>query len=298
MPPSNRNVLIVGASGFIGGHLLTRLLDDGSRVETWSRSALRRELSTHDHCHARTVDVLGDASLPDAPIGGWDAVFQFAGESRPSRFVGQEHLRDTVRIASRVADHAAKTSPGCRYVLNSSAYVYSPSDTPCVEDSPTEPTGPYGLAKLLSEDVTQIHRNTMHVTIVRPFNLLGAGLPDGLYASDLLARLRTGTGPVQLPTPDSQRDMLDVRDAIQAYIALLDADYETGTAFNFCSGMSIAASRFAEALLAELGATREVRFDGSARPPLIGNPSRLKSTTGWAPEFGMEAIAKSLVRGH
>jgi UDP-glucose 4-epimerase len=288
------NALVVGASGFIGHNLVQRLLSEGCRVETWSRSPLREEVASNPNCIQRTVDVLAGAALPDPPSGGWGAVFQFAGESRPSRFVGQQHLRTTVQLAGKVANHVATTSPGCRYFLNSSAYVYSPSEAPCEEDSPTEPSGPYGLAKLLAEDVTRLHSDSMHVTIVRPFNLIGAGLPDGLFATDLLARLRAGTGPVQIPAPNSKRDMLDIRDAIQAYVALLGSDYETGTAFNFCSGAATPASELADAVLGVLGESREVRFEGEAGAPLVGSHSRLKSVSGWAPQFGLADIAKAL----
>ncbi len=294
MAPSYSRVLVVGASGFIGQHLVQRLLNDGIQVETWSRASFELPSALQASCHSRKVDVLGDESLPAPPSGGWDAVFQLAGESRPSRFVGNTHLRATVRIAARVADHVARTSPACRYFLNSSAYVYSPSEVPCTEDSPTEPTGPYGLSKLLAEDVTQMHRQHLHVTIVRPFNLIGAGLPDGLFATDLLARLRDGTGPVQLPTPNSERDLLDIRDAIEGYVALMGAKTESGSVFNFCSGTGTPAASLAEALLAQIGSARDVRFEGVAGSPLIGDCSRLKSTAGWAPRCGLAEIAESL----
>lgn len=286
--------LIVGASGFIGKQLVRRFLADGYQVETWDRLPLEPDADIPPGFQHRVVDLLAADPLPPSPEGGWDVVFQLAGESRPSRFVGNQNLRNTVQISARVAAHVARTSAGARYFLNSSAYVYSPSESACAEDSPTEPAGPYGLAKLLSEDVTQIHRDTLHVTIVRPFNLIGAGLPDGLFATDLLERLRSGEGPVQLPTPDSERDMLDIRDAIEAYVALLGSDYESGTVFNFCSGSARPASQLAEALLAQIGESREVRFEGAPGAPLLGSCERLKSITGWAPRCGLPEIAASL----
>lgn len=295
-PPSN--ILVVGASGFIGRHLVRRFALDGCEVEAWSRSEVEAPPGTESGFRYRCVDLLGTEELPAPPDGGWDVVFQLAGESRPSRFTGQTHLRDTVRMAARVVSHVGRVSPGCRYILNSSAYVYSASEDPRSEKDETVPTGPYGLAKLIAEDLTLLHRDRLHVTIVRAFNLIGPGLPDGLFATDLLAGLRGDVSPASLNGADVQRDLLDIRDAVAAYSALLGSDYESGSVFNFCSGRAIRSSEFAGILLNELQQSRELRFEGTPHMPILGSCQKLRSLADWDPKFSIAETARSFVEVH
>ena len=103
MAPSHSTVLVVGASGFIGKQLVQRFLSDGCQVETWDRAPFEMQGDFMSACTSRVVDLLADEGLPDPPEGGWDVVFQLAGESRPSRFVGNENLRNTVRISARIS---------------------------------------------------------------------------------------------------------------------------------------------------------------------------------------------------
>jgi nucleoside-diphosphate-sugar epimerase len=295
MQTTASKVLIIGASGFIGRHLVDRFAHAGAHVEAWSRAVVKVPEGAEDRYINRSVDLLSETSLPTPPAGGWDAVFHLAGESRPSRFVGSEHVRNTVRITARVASHIADHSAGCRFFLNSSAYVYAPSDRPSDEGAPTNPSGFYGLAKLLAEDLTSLHQDRFHLTIVRPFNLIGAGLPEGLFATGLLARLREGKSVVEVPAPDVRRDLLDIRDAVEAYMGLLAADYESGTAFNFCSGRGTLTSDFAAALLEALGKSCEVRFNGESGEAILGNSNRLQSVAQWKPKYGVADAAHSLV---
>ena len=295
MTASRSKVLIVGASGFIGKHLVRRFTEEGAHVEAWSRSSVEVPAGVAERCVFQPVDLLADRSLPAPPAGGWDVVFQLAGESRPSRFVGHEHLRNTVRIAARVASYAAESSPACRYFLNSSAYVYAASEEACDESSATDPSGNYGLAKLLAEDVTRLYKDRLHLAIVRPFNLIGAGLPEGLFATGLLARLRDGQELVEVPVPNTCRDLLDIRDGVEAYLNLLAADYESGTVFNLCSGQGTLTSEFAAALLDALGKSCQVRFAAHSGTPILGNCDRLQSIAGWRPRFESRDAARSLV---
>jgi len=289
------SILIVGASGFIGRHLVQRFATDGWKVEAWSRSPVDAPEGAEGRLLFRRVDLLDPSPLPAPPKGGWDAVFQLAGKSRPGQFSRYMDLRDTVRIGARVANHVCEQSPGARYFLNSSAYVYSASPKAQDESAPTEPSGPYGLAKLLAEDVTQLHSDRMHVTIVRPFNLIGAGMPQGLFATDLLERLRSGSGALELATPDRERDLLDIRDAVRAYVALLSADYASGTAFNLCSGYATRPSVLAAEMLNALGIQREVRFSEVPATPILGRCERLRRVANWEPKCSISDAAHNLV---
>ncbi len=132
----------------------------------------------------RCVDLLADVPLPGPPPGGWDLVVHLAGHSRPRHFDSHADVLDTVRMLARVLRHLEEVSPGCRFILNSSGYVYAPSESPHIESDPTHPGGPYALSKLLCEEVALLHRGRLVVTVVRAFNLLGPGMPEGLLGKE------------------------------------------------------------------------------------------------------------------
>jgi nucleoside-diphosphate-sugar epimerase len=289
------HILIVGASGFIGRHLVQYLLGSGHKVAAWSRTPVRVLDRLSANLVHHKVDLLAAEPLPDPGARPWDVVFQLAGESRPSQFVDEQLLRETVGIAERVVEHVAKNSPGCRYIFNSSAYVYAGGEEPCKETDLVAPSGLYGRAKLGAEEVTLLQKQCLHVTIVRPFNLIGAGMPEGLFATRLLRQLRMGKGPVQIAGADILRDLLDIGDALEAYDRLIGADYLSGRVFNLCSGTGTAISEFARALLQCLGQDRELHFQGEPGPPMLGSNASLCDLTGWRPFRGVIESARGLV---
>jgi nucleoside-diphosphate-sugar epimerase len=92
-----------------------------------------------------------------------------------------------------------------------------------------------------------------------------------------------------------QRDLLDIRDALEAYSSLLRARYDSGSVFNICSGRAIRSSEFAAALLEQLGDTREVSFSGVSELPMLGNCDRLRSAAEWHPRFELMDVARFFV---
>jgi nucleoside-diphosphate-sugar epimerase len=223
-----------------------------------------------------------------------------AGYSRPRHFDSHADVLDTVRMFVRVLRHLDLVSPGCRLILNSSGCVYSPSATPHVETDPTYPRGQYELSKLLCEEIALLHRDRLDIMVVRAFNLIGPGMPEGLLVTDFmrtLERMSAEGAPERLVMAgrNSSRDFLDIRDAIDAYCALAELECESGSIFNLCSGRPTRVAELLGAILGALELDLSLEFQDQSEEQLLGDPSRLRQVTGWTPQHGLVEIVESLV---
>jgi nucleoside-diphosphate-sugar epimerase len=283
-------ILVVGASGFVGRALTARLLDAAHEVEVWDRAP---------HAGApglvcRSVDLLGTGGLPD-PVGApWDAAIHLAAYSVPGMAWTQDLIMANLRMTARVFDHLAAKAPGCRAIFASSAFVYAPSSRPIRETDPVGSAHPYALSKHLGEVWARSLRASLKVSIVRPFNLIGPGMAAGLLIPDLLERIRRGENPLQMLGRDDVRDFLDWRDAVEAYLHLLELDAPSGSAWNLCSGRPTRVSDLVAALVRAHGLERSIQFADPAVETLVGDPSLLKEATGWSPRFSLEETAKAI----
>ncbi|HJV39544.1 MAG TPA: NAD(P)-dependent oxidoreductase [Geothrix sp.] len=283
-------VLVVGGSGFVGRALISRLLEAGHEVESWDRA--RGEEAPGLCC--RAVDLLGHDPLPRPGDHPWEAAFHLAAYSVPGMTWTQDLVFANLRMTARVFDHLAAVAPGCRAIFASSAFVYAPSDHPLKETDPLGSTHPYALSKHLGETWALSHRKVLKVFIVRPFNQLGPGMAPGLLVPELLDRIRRGENPVRMLGRDDIRDFLDWRDAMDAYLRLLEVDAPSGSIWNLCSGRPTKVSELVHGLLKACGQDRPALFAKHEVETLIGDPSRLMADTGWASRRSLEDTLQAI----
>lgn len=283
-------VLVVGGSGFVGRALTSRLLEAGHEVESWDRAPR----DGGPGFRARAVDLLGDGELPRPEGGPWDAAFHLAAYSVPGMGWTQDLVFANLRMTARIFDHLATVAPGCRAIFTSSAFVYAPSTHPLRETDPLGSTHPYALSKHLGEIWALSRRGALKVFIVRPFNQLGPGMAAGLLVPELLERIQRGESPIRMAGRDDVRDFLDWRDAMDAYLRLLEVDAPSGSIWNLCSGRPTRVSELVHGLLRACGQERPVLFANPAVEALIGDPARLMADTGWRPSRTLEDTVQAI----
>ncbi|MBP1772083.1 MAG: NAD-dependent epimerase/dehydratase [Holophagaceae bacterium] len=272
-------VLVVGGAGFVGKALVARLMEAGHVVEVWDR-VLNEETTG---LRSRSVDLLGDGPLPQPEGGPWDAAFHLAAYSVPGMEWTQDRIMANLRMTARVFDHLAEVAPGCRAIFTSSAFVYAPASHRIRETDLLGSRHPYAISKHLGEVWALSHTQELKVFIVRPFNQIGPGMAAGLLIPDLLQRIRSGEDPIRMRGRNDIRDFLDWRDAMDAYLRLLDVDAPSGSIWNLCSGRPTPVSDLVHALLQACGVDRQVLFADPTVASLVGDPSRLMADAGWAP---------------
>ena len=292
-----RPILVTGAAGFAGSHLLDLL----------TRQALRRDDIVGWHRPGRTpsaarpsvkweaVDLLNRSSVIDAIARLKPAtVYHCAGAAH----VGQawEHMEATfatnVRGTHHLFDGLGLAGAEARVLIPSSALVYRPAAEPLTEDHPLIPASPYGLSKLAQELVGSHSAPGVQVTIARAFNHFGPGQDPAFSTSGFarqIAAIEAGLQPPELVVGnlEARRDFTDVRDTVRAYAMIADRG-RPGRAYNVCSGRAVAIREVLEMLVARARVPIRVhvdpaRFRPNDVPLLLGDPARIREELGWTP---------------
>jgi UDP-glucuronate 4-epimerase len=229
-------VLVTGGAGFIGSHLVDRLLAEGREVVGidaftgyYSRRRKERNLESASRKGGfRLVEGdLLDLDL-DGLVRGVDGIVHLAGEPGVRRSWGgalRRYLERNVVSTERLLEAAWRNGvPRFVYASSSSVYGSDPGH-PVDEDYPRRPTSPYGLSKLAAEELIQLYRRERGVpgTILRYFTVYGPRQRPEMAVSRFIFSALRGR-PVDVYGDGEQiRDMTYVADAVDATVAALDA---------------------------------------------------------------------------
>jgi GDP-4-dehydro-6-deoxy-D-mannose reductase len=292
-------VLITGVSGFVGRHVVRRLLAEGDRVSAtyWgdNPSVPGVELFEADIEDRDQLARVVERTRPEA-------VIHLAGLSH----VGESWNRpgDYFRVNVLGTENVLRAARGTRVLVASSAEVYGavPEDEqPIPEEQPVAPGSPYALTKAAAERLA-VALGDGRAVIVRSFNLVGAGqalrfaLPS--FAAQLAA-IRAGRSEpvIRVGNLSARRDFVHVAAAAEAY-ALLAHRGEGGGVYNLASGRALS---IAEALdrLIRISAveacpeTDPARLRPVDQPLLVGDAGRLEAM-GWCAEPGVDRALEDL----
>jgi GDP-4-dehydro-6-deoxy-D-mannose reductase len=302
----SRRVLVTGASGFVGAHLL-RLLDaePALEVHAWTRDVVP------DGARARwlVIEVADRAAVSEAVAAlRPDLVFHLAGASHVGRSFGAvaETLATNVLGTANLLDALRRHRVAARVLVVGSSAVYRPSDAPLTEDAPLGPTSPYGLSKLAQERlaVRACREDDLDVVVVRSFNHFGPGQAPSFFAPSFarqVAEIEAGIRPavIRAGNLDARRDLTDVRDTVRAYRLLMERGAR-GQVYNMCSGRACRVGDVLDAMVARARVPVHVEIDPallrpSDAPVVLGSYARLEAATGWTPVIPPERTIEDLL---
>ena len=230
-------ILVTGANGFTGQHLLERLARDGHELHGLVHGGQGSPPTLLQAAHV--------ADLRDLP-----ALTEVVGRVQPDRVV---HLAAIAFVAHGDAAELYSTNIlGTRNLLQalatsarrpdavllaSSANVYGNRREGVLDESlPPEPANDYGITKLTCEMLARLYADRLPIITVRPFNYTGRGQGEQFIIPKIIAHARARAPVIELGNIDVARDFSDVRAVVDSYARLLDTPAAIGGLFNVCSG--------------------------------------------------------------
>jgi GDP-4-dehydro-6-deoxy-D-mannose reductase len=304
--PERRPVLVTGAAGFAGSHLVQHL-STSHDVVGWARSKPPAEVAGLARWQA--VDLLDRAAV-EAAIRELrpSVIFHLAGLPQVAESWGDTAapLAANVLGTHRLLEAVRLLGGPCRILVTGSAHVYAPSEAPIAEDHAIAPASPYALSKLAQEQLALRAgaEDGLEVIVTRSFNHTGPRQQPTFVAPSIARQIalieRGEIEPViRVGNLDAQRDLLDVRDAVRAYAALVGAG-TPGTVYNVASGVGRPVREVLDALVSRARVPIRIETDterlrANDIPVLIGDSSRLRDATGWQPAIPFDRMLDDLL---
>ena len=296
-------ILVTGAGGFVGGHLVPTLRELGHDVVG---------TALEPHPDFTQLDIR-DAEMIDQVVGEVqpDRVFHLAGQSSVSLSWKEPSLTYEVNANGThyLLDAINRHRPDCRVHVAASSDEYGkvdPGECPIDESAPLRPVSPYAVSRVAGEWIARMFQESfgLHVVVTRAFMHIGPGQPASFATADwarqiALAEAGRGEPIVRTGNLEIKREFGDVRDVVQAYIAVLEKG-EPGDAYNVATGEAHEL-RAVLGLLLEMAETEiEVVVDPEKLRPvdfpvLFGSAAKLERLTGWKPEFRLEDTLRSVL---
>ncbi|MEN3048566.1 MAG: GDP-mannose 4,6-dehydratase [Candidatus Caldarchaeales archaeon] len=308
-------IIVTGAFGFIGSHLVEALIASGADVLAVGHPsiALREVEELHGaRGPSRTLPVLIDLRSAEQVFQlfgshGPERVFHLAAMSSHRLSLLQPHtfIENNVMALLNVLEAARRCEPSPRVVFASSSSVYGDQRPPHSEDMPPKPKGPYALSKWMGEELVRGYASDygLDAVVVRYFNVVGERCRTHNVFRVFADRITSGQAvEVNGRTVDgvfrpATRDFVYVGDAVEATV-LASERGRRGEAYNVGRGEPVSVEELAHEMMAAIGRRVEVvRRELAPHESLesYGDVSKARRELGWSPRTDLRAMVRRYV---
>jgi UDP-glucose 4-epimerase len=299
-------VLVTGADGFIGSHLVERLVREGASVRAFCFYNSRGSAGWLDDSPADIRSELDlrfgdirDGRFTTTTTEGVAVVFHLAALiAIPYSYVAPESFIDTNVRGTLNALEAARAAGVERFIQTSTSEVYgTPATLPITEAHPLAAQSPYAASKVAADQLSIAFERTygLPVTVLRPFNTYGPRQSDRAVLPTMLRQLLAGRQEVRLGRLDPRRDMTFVADTVDGFVRAATADGVVGRTIQLGTGRDESIADLFALACRVLGVeARPVLEEARLRPDssevevLRSDPSLARDLLGWQATTSLE----------
>lgn len=306
-------VLVTGADGFIGSHLVEHLLDCGYRVKAfcyYNSFNSNGWLDTLPEEKLNQIEIFsGDVRDPNGvriAMEGMDMVFHLAALiAIPFSYHSPDSYVDTNIKGTLNVLQAARLLKTKRILVTSTSEVYGTAQyVPIDEKHPYQGQSPYSATKIAADRMAESFYRSfdLPVTIVRPFNTYGPRQSARAVIPTIITQLLNNEQEIHLGDLTPTRDFVFVKDTVQGFEMIARSEKTIGEEINIASQEEISigdlAKKLAELINPKVKIVQEnqrMRPDKSEVRRLLGSNEKIKALTGWKRKYNLNDGLKETI---
>jgi NAD dependent epimerase/dehydratase len=295
------SILVTGADGFIGSHLVERLVAEGAQVRAFCLYNSNGSFGWLDEVPEESLDsvelCLGDVrdrGFVEAAMVGMDIVFHLAALiAIPYSYLAPASFIDTNVLGTLNVLEAARRTDVSKIVQTSTSEVYgTPETVPITEQHSLHAQSPYSASKIAADKLCESFALSfgLPVVILRPFNTYGPRQSARAVIPTILEPMLAGARKIPIGSLNPRRDFTFVGDTVEGFVRMAMADLIPGEVIQLGTGTDLSIAELFELCRDITGADAEVlveneriRPERSEVPVLLADPSRAAERLGWRP---------------
>lgn len=309
----NKKVLVTGADGFIGSHLVERLIDEGCQVRAfvyynsfnswgWLDTFSKEQLSKIEIFAGDIRDPNGvRTAMKDIEI-----VFHLAAliaipfsYHSPDAYI-DSNIKGTLNIIQAARDLGTE-----RVLVTSTSEVYGTAQfVPITELHPKQPQSPYSASKIGADCIADSFYRSFNLplTIVRPFNTFGPRQSARAVIPTIITQLLNGKEEIKLGDITPTRDLVFVKDTVEGFLEIAKSEELIGHEINIATQSEISVGDLAQELINQINPNAIIISDEIRLRPeksevfrLFGSNEKIQKMTNWKQQFTLQEGLKTTI---
>jgi len=298
-----KKALVTGADGFIGSHLVERLLEEEYDVRAFVYYNSFNSwgwLDTFPKEKLRNIEIFtGDIRDPNGvrkAMEGIDEVFHLAAliaipfsYHSPDSYI-DTNIKGTLNVLQAARDFGTK-----RILITSTSEVYGTAQyVPIDEKHPFQGQSPYSASKIGADRMAEAFYKSfnMPITIVRPFNTYGPRQSARAVIPTIITQLLSGKEEIELGSLSPTRDFNYVKDTVSGFLSIANSESTVGEEINIATGKEISIGELSSILIDIINPKAKIKCDEERIRPeksevnrLLGSNEKIKRLTEWDSKY-------------